>query len=87
MGDLPEKFGQIIRWRRRQAGLSQEALAEKAGLHRTYVSLLERGGRTPTLIVVRRLAEALETTMVSLVSELESRETIEPSPGSDLDGR
>jgi transcriptional regulator with XRE-family HTH domain len=38
---------------------SQEELAELAGLHRTYPSMLERGIRTPTLTIVIRLAEAL----------------------------
>lgn len=73
MGKIASRFGQVIRKRREAAGLSQEALAEEAGLHRTYVSLLERGERTPTLIVVKRLADALGTTMTSLVRELEAK--------------
>jgi len=68
---LPEKFGRIIRRRRRAAGLSQEALAESAGLHRTYVGMLERGERTPTIIAVKQLADALGVTMVDLIRELE----------------
>ena len=49
-------------------------MAETAGLHRTYISLLERGLRTPSIEVVRRLAAALETTMTSLIEELEATE-------------
>jgi transcriptional regulator with XRE-family HTH domain len=52
--------------------LSQEALADKAGLHRTYISLLERGQRMPSIEVVRQLATALGTTMASLMGELEA---------------
>lgn len=51
--------------------MTQEGLADAAGLHRTYISLLERGLRTPSIEVVRRLAAALETTMTSLIEELE----------------
>lgn len=54
------------------AGLSQEALANAAGLHRNYVGMLERGERSPTLLVVRQLAVALGTTMVSLMEEYEA---------------
>lgn len=68
---LQQQFGDLIRRRRHAAGLGQEALADKAGLHRTHVSLLERGKRMPSLLVVRKLAAALETTMASLMEELE----------------
>lgn len=40
-------------------GLSQEALAHEAGIHRTYVSDVERGARNPTVTVVEKLAYAL----------------------------
>jgi transcriptional regulator with XRE-family HTH domain len=68
---LQQKFGLTVRRRREKAGLSQEALADEAGLHRTYISLLERGKRMPSILVVQKLAKALETTMVSLIGELE----------------
>jgi transcriptional regulator with XRE-family HTH domain len=70
---LQQRFGCIIRSRRTEIGLGQEALADKAGLHRTHVSLLERGKRMPTLEVVRKLAAALETSMASLMTELEAQ--------------
>ena len=71
MDTLQQKFGNVIRRRREVCGLSQEALADKAGLHRTYISLLERGQRMPSIEVVRQLALALNTTMASLMKELE----------------
>ncbi len=69
--NLQRQFGTLIRRRREAAGLTQEAIADEAGLHRTYISLLERGQRAPTIEVVRRLARALDTTMTSIIAELE----------------
>lgn len=70
-GRLQKRFGVVIRQRREAVGLSQEALADAAGLHRTYISLLERGQRNPSLEVIAALAVGLETTMASLVGELD----------------
>lgn len=71
MSDLAKKFGQVLRRKRERAALSQEALAEKAGLHRNYVGMLERAQGMPTLAVVEKLASALGTTMAKLVGEVE----------------
>jgi transcriptional regulator with XRE-family HTH domain len=68
---LQVKFGKVVRERRLKKGLGQEALADKAGLHRTHVSLLERGKRMPSLAVIKKLAKALDTSMASLVGELD----------------
>jgi transcriptional regulator with XRE-family HTH domain len=75
---LQQQFGNLIRRRRHALGLGQEALADLAGLHRTHVSLLERGGRMPSLGVVQKLARALDTTMASLMAELEEGEASTP---------
>ncbi|MFO0964620.1 MAG: helix-turn-helix transcriptional regulator [Gemmataceae bacterium] len=64
-------FGKVVRARRESVGLSQEALADAAKLHRTYISLLERGLRMPSIGVVQLLAKAMKTTMTSLIQELE----------------
>jgi transcriptional regulator with XRE-family HTH domain len=54
-------------WRRRQdRGWSQEELADQSGLHRTYVSGVERTVRNPTLTVLDRLATALEVSIGEL---------------------
>lgn len=52
-------FGAKVRERRLAAGLSQEALAERAGLHRNYVGSLERGERNVALVNLYALAGAL----------------------------
>ena len=68
-------FGAIVRRRREELGRSQEAVANKADLHRNYIGLLERGLRTPSIEVVRKLAVGLDTTMTALVQELEAAMT------------
>jgi transcriptional regulator with XRE-family HTH domain len=62
------RFGLNVRRRREAAGLSQEALAEKAELDRTYISGIERGVRNPTLLSAARVASALKTTLSQLVN-------------------
>lgn len=54
---------------REERGLSQEAFADLSGLHRTYLSGIERGTRNPTLSVVDRLAKALRVTAADLLLE------------------
>ena len=71
MNHLAHQFGQVVRARREAAGVSQEALARAAGLDRSYVGMIERGESTPTVATVHLLAEALGTSMTSLISELE----------------
>lgn len=58
--DVAEAFGRELRRRRQAAHLTQEELAEKSGLHRTYISLVERGLRVPTLDAAFRLAAPLK---------------------------
>lgn len=55
-------MGRNIRRLREAKGLSQEQFADEAGIHRTYVSDLERGSRNPTIRVVERVASALGVT-------------------------
>lgn len=71
MHPLQQQFGTILRRRREAAGLSQEALAAQANLHRNYVGLLERGQRMPSILVVQQLAAALGTTMSAILAEVE----------------
>jgi len=52
-------FGEAVRRERRRRGLSQEALAAESGLHRTYISSVERGDRNISLVNIHRIAKAL----------------------------
>ena len=70
---LSAAFGGVIRSRREAAGLSQEELAHKARLHRTYIGLVERGLRKPTIEVGGALARALGKPLSILVQEAEER--------------
>ena len=71
MAEFEEITGRVLAARRRRAGLTQEALAEACELHATYVSQLERGLKSPTLRVLFRLAEAMDTTPSSLLRSIE----------------
>ncbi|MGD0991740.1 MAG: helix-turn-helix transcriptional regulator [Gemmatimonadales bacterium] len=66
-------FARVLRREREAQRLSQEALAHRAGVHRTYVGLIERGLRKPTIEVGYALARALGTTLSELVKEAERR--------------
>jgi transcriptional regulator with XRE-family HTH domain len=57
--DLSEYFGAAVREHRTLIRLSQEELADRAGLDRTYVSGIERGRRNPSLRILQRIADAL----------------------------
>jgi transcriptional regulator with XRE-family HTH domain len=58
--ELLSLLGEVVRKRRLALDLSQEELAARAGVHRTYLSDIERGARNITITVLTRLAEALE---------------------------
>lgn len=58
--DICERFGLAVRSRREALGLTQEAFADRAGIHRTYLSDIERGVRNVSLVNVERVALALE---------------------------
>jgi transcriptional regulator with XRE-family HTH domain len=65
--DIRKRLGRNLRRLRQAKSLSQEAYAHEAGIHRTYVSDLERGARNPTIVVVEKLASALGVSASSLL--------------------
>jgi transcriptional regulator with XRE-family HTH domain len=62
-----------LRVLRQGRGWSQEVMAERCGLHRTYVGAIERGERNVTLITLQEIAFALGVTAVELISEQPSK--------------
>lgn len=59
MSDIQSRLGKNVARLRKERGLSQEAFADHAGIHRTYISDVERGARNPTVEVVAKIAKAL----------------------------
>ena len=68
--DILTRFGQAVRKRRMALNLSQEALAERATLHRTYVADIERGVRNVSLRNIQKLARALGVSISDLFAGL-----------------
>jgi transcriptional regulator with XRE-family HTH domain len=69
----PEQaFGHVLRDLRQQQGISQERLAQESGLDRTFISLLERGLRQPSLGTILQVARALDTPPDAMVRAVHS---------------
>jgi transcriptional regulator with XRE-family HTH domain len=64
--DIRERFGFAVKARREELGLTQEDLAGRAGIHRTYLSDVERGSRNLSLVNIERLAAALALSISEL---------------------
>jgi len=65
--DIRQQVGINLRRLREERGLSQEQLAFDSGLHRTYISGVERGLRNPTILVIEQLSKTLNVTPGMLV--------------------
>ena len=68
--DIKARFGNAVRAQRQKRSLSQEKLAEISGLHRTYISSLERGKRNVSLQNMEKLAGALECKISEFLGEV-----------------
>ena len=66
MKDIENRFGERVRELRQEQGLSQEELAFRAKIHRTYLGGIERGERNPALKNIARIAEALDVSLGKL---------------------
>ncbi len=69
--DICKKFGSQVRKFRIEQGLSQEVLAQKAGLHRTYIGGIERGERNISLENIQKIATALSLKIDLLLSGID----------------
>ncbi len=68
--DVQQRVGVNVRKFRKERGLSQEALAFECGLHRTYISGVERGIRNPTVVVLEEIATALHVPASRLLEDV-----------------
>jgi len=64
-------FGEELKKARKESGLTQEKLAARAGLHYTYISLLETNKKSPTLDSLFRICKALGISVSSLIERVE----------------
>lgn len=71
--DILKVFGSNVKKHRQTMGLSQEAFAEKCGLHRTYISAIECYRRSISLENIQRIADALEVETYELFIEEEAK--------------
>jgi CheY-like chemotaxis protein/DNA-binding Xre family transcriptional regulator len=76
LGDLKQLFGTAIKSKRSELGISQEELADRAGLHRTYVSDVERGARNLSLESIEKLAAALDLSISGLFERASDPDTV-----------
>lgn len=71
MKDRRQRLGARLRTLRQARGMTQEQLAEHAGLHPTYIAKIELGSRLPSLEALERLAAALEVSMTAIVAAMD----------------
>ena len=65
--NILKKFGKRVREERKKQKLSQEELAEKTGVHRTYIGMIERAEKNITLQNIEKIAKALKTSIDNLM--------------------
>mgnify|MGYP001335439110 CR=1 FL=1 len=75
LGSIQETFGPALRKARTECGLSQEELAFRSEVHRTYISEIERGVKNPSLLTVERLAHAMKIKVSTLIKQAEAMST------------
>ena len=73
MTKLCNQFGGVVRRSRESNGWSQEVLADKAGLNRSYLGEIERGSAVPSLTTISKIASALEVSMSALIAGCEKQ--------------
>lgn len=73
--ELLKAFGTVVRERRIQLKFSQEELAHQAGLHRTYIGMIERGEKNITLENIHKISTALKTSISDLFIQLEKSQS------------
>ncbi len=69
------RFGNAVREARTVAGLTQEDLADRAGLDRSYIGGIERGERNPTLSVIEKIVDGLGLSLAEFFSSYSAEET------------
>jgi transcriptional regulator with XRE-family HTH domain len=71
MEQIEHHFASAVRYHRKRLGISQEAFAQRAGIHRTYASSVERGRVQVSIAIAGQLADALEIPLSKLFRDVE----------------
>ncbi len=71
--DLLSAFGDVIKQQRLAQGFSQETFARRCGIHRTYMTHIERGMKMPSIDVAQRLASGLGLEVSELFAQVEAK--------------
>jgi transcriptional regulator with XRE-family HTH domain len=71
--DIRMRLGKAVKYRRKELEISQEELAERADLHRTYISDLERGKRNVSIENIEKLANALNLSISELLQRVDEQ--------------
>lgn len=66
------KFGLVVSHERKKLKISQEELADRVGVHRTYVGMIERGEKNITLVNIERFAKGLKMPISTLIRKVEN---------------
>lgn len=70
--DINIRFGKVIASKRKAIRISQEELAFRCGMHRTYIGAIERGEKSPTLATIEKLSNGLKTSILDLWEALKT---------------
>jgi len=68
---IDKKFGNVLKALRTERGLSQEEFAMNVGLHRTYISQLERGLKSPSLRTIKKICDELKVSIAYFIDLIE----------------
>lgn len=72
---IEELFGMVLQQLRKEKGFSQEELGFESGYHRTYISLLERGKKSPSLKTLFQLAKSLDVKPSEIIARIQKKLT------------
>ncbi len=81
MSSIAVYFGRVVKQLREEARYSQEVLADKANLNRTYLGEVERGVAVPSLATINKIATALNLSTSQLIALSESHQQLTGSAG------
>ena len=82
MEKIEQHFANAVKYHRKRLGISQEAFAQKAGIHRTYASSIERGRVQVSIAIASQVADALEIPLSKLFRDMERFSRDELSEGT-----